>query len=137
VLEMVEGASGEIFQIKKFGALQLKTSAYVLPDEPTHYERFQWLSKEIVDAGGDATAVPGHATPSLARAFWVCVIWVTLWSTPVCLLALWLGGNHTLVQEGLFFSKATLVTFGGAYAVFSLDLPGRPLHRKIARQRSA
>jgi hypothetical protein len=42
-------------RLKKFGALQLKTSAYVLPDEPTHYERFQWLSKEIVDAGGDAT----------------------------------------------------------------------------------
>src|SRR5689334_22916512 len=42
-------------RLKKFGALQLKTSAYVLPDEPTHYERFQWLSKEIVDAGGEAT----------------------------------------------------------------------------------
>jgi hypothetical protein len=42
-------------RLKKFGAIQLKTSAYVLPDEPTHYERFQWLSKEIVDAGGDAT----------------------------------------------------------------------------------
>jgi hypothetical protein len=41
-------------RLKKFGALQLKTSAYVLPDEPTHYERFRWLSKEIVDAGGDA-----------------------------------------------------------------------------------
>jgi len=29
-------------RLKKFGAIQLKTSAYVLPDEPTHYEgRFQ------------------------------------------------------------------------------------------------
>jgi hypothetical protein len=42
-------------RLKKFGAIQLKTSAYVLPDDPTHYERFQWLSKEIVDFGGDAT----------------------------------------------------------------------------------
>jgi ChrB-like protein/chromate resistance exported protein len=42
-------------RLKKFGAIQLKTSAYVLPDEPTHYERFQWLSKEILDVGGDAT----------------------------------------------------------------------------------
>jgi len=42
-------------RLKKFGAIQLKTSAYVLPDEPTHYERFQWLSKEIIDVGGDAT----------------------------------------------------------------------------------
>ncbi|MFY8215326.1 MAG: chromate transporter, partial [Chthoniobacterales bacterium] len=28
-----------------------------------------------------------------------------------------LGWNHVLVQQGLFFSKAALVTFGGAYAV--------------------
>lgn len=42
-------------RLRKFGAVQLKTSAYVLPDEPTHYERFQWLGKEIVDVGGEAT----------------------------------------------------------------------------------
>jgi hypothetical protein len=29
----------------------------------------------------------------------------------------WLGWNHTLFREGIFFSKASLVTFGGAYAV--------------------
>jgi Uncharacterized conserved protein len=29
----------------------------VLPDEPVHYERFQWLAKEIVDTGGEATLV--------------------------------------------------------------------------------
>jgi hypothetical protein len=39
-------------QLKKFGAIQLKTSTYVLPDEPVHYERFQSLAKEIVDNGG-------------------------------------------------------------------------------------
>jgi hypothetical protein len=44
-------------QLKKFGAVQLKTSTYVLPDEPVHYERFQWLAKEIVDTGGEATLV--------------------------------------------------------------------------------
>src|ERR1700722_425701 len=42
-------------RLKKFGAIQLKTSAYVLPDEPVHYGRFQWLGKEIVDVGGEAT----------------------------------------------------------------------------------
>lgn len=44
-------------KLKKFGALGLKTSGYVLPDEPVHYERFQWLSTQIRDAGGDATLV--------------------------------------------------------------------------------
>jgi hypothetical protein len=28
-------------RLKKFGAIQLKSSAYVLPDESAHYERFQ------------------------------------------------------------------------------------------------
>ena len=42
-------------QLKKFGAVQLKTSAYVLPDNPTQHERFQWLSEEIRTAGGDAS----------------------------------------------------------------------------------
>jgi len=44
-------------RLKKFGAVQLKTSTYVLPDESVHYERFQWLAKEIVDTGGEATLV--------------------------------------------------------------------------------
>lgn len=44
-------------RLKKFGAIQLKTSTYVLPDEPVHYERFQWLAKEITDVGGEATLV--------------------------------------------------------------------------------
>src|SRR6202011_2661952 len=30
-------------------------STYILPDEPTHFERFQWLAKEIVDMGGEST----------------------------------------------------------------------------------
>jgi hypothetical protein len=44
-------------RLKKFGAIQLKTSTYVLPDEPVHYEQFQWLAKEIVDNGGEAALV--------------------------------------------------------------------------------
>jgi hypothetical protein len=44
-------------KLKKFGAVQLKTSAYVLPDEPVHYERFQWLAKQIQDDGGEATLI--------------------------------------------------------------------------------
>ena len=44
-------------QLKKSGAIQLKTSTYVLPDEPAHYERFQLLAKEIVASGGEATLV--------------------------------------------------------------------------------
>jgi hypothetical protein len=44
-------------KLKKFGALSLKTSAYVLPDEPVHYERFQWLAEQIRSGGGEATLI--------------------------------------------------------------------------------
>jgi hypothetical protein len=44
-------------KLKKFGALQLKTSAYVLPDEPKHYERFQWLATQVRSDGGEATLI--------------------------------------------------------------------------------
>jgi chromate transporter len=65
----------------------------------------------------DSSAIPDHAKPSWPRALRVAFVWVILWSAPVLLLSLWLGNNHTVVQEGIFFSKAALVTFGGAYAV--------------------
>jgi hypothetical protein len=44
-------------KLKKFGALSLKTSAYLLPNAPLHFERFQWLSQQIRDGGGDATLI--------------------------------------------------------------------------------
>jgi chromate transporter len=65
----------------------------------------------------DFSAMPDHAKPSWPRALQVALVWVILWSAPVLLLSFWLGNDHTVVQEGIFFSKAALVTFGGAYAV--------------------
>jgi hypothetical protein len=44
-------------RLKKSGAIQIQTSTYVLPDEPTRYESFQWLTQEVRSAGGDATLV--------------------------------------------------------------------------------
>jgi hypothetical protein len=43
--------------LKKLGALPLKTSAYLLPDTAAHYERFQWLAKQLRDGGGEATLI--------------------------------------------------------------------------------
>ena len=38
-------------KLKRFGAVALQTSGHVLPDDPAQFERLQWLSKEIRDAG--------------------------------------------------------------------------------------
>ena len=38
---------------------------------------------------------------------------------PIVLLAAWLGRDHVFVVQAEFFSKAAVVTFGGAYAVLA------------------
>lgn len=60
---------------------------------------------------------PRHARPSWARAARISFVCLTLWWMPILLVGLWLGWDHTLFREGLFFSKAAVVTFGGAYTV--------------------
>jgi hypothetical protein len=44
-------------RLKKFGAIQIKSSAYVLPDTAANLERFQWLASEVRDSGGEATLI--------------------------------------------------------------------------------
>ncbi|HVS51920.1 MAG TPA: chromate efflux transporter [Opitutaceae bacterium] len=65
----------------------------------------------------DAHASPGHARPSLARAARVIAVSVALWWAPVFAAAAWQGWDGVLAREGIFFSQAAMVTFGGAYAV--------------------
>ena len=60
---------------------------------------------------------PGHARPSWSRAVRISLVCLALWWTPIFLAGFWQGWDHTLFKEGLFFSKAAVVTFGGAYAV--------------------
>jgi len=45
------------------------------------------------------------------------MVCISLWWLPVFLAGWWHGWDGTLFQEGVFFSKASMVTFGGAYAV--------------------
>jgi chromate transporter len=58
-----------------------------------------------------------HTRPSLSRALKVCTISIVLWWMPIALAGILLGTEHTVFREGIFFSKAAMVTFGGAYAV--------------------
>jgi hypothetical protein len=44
-------------KLQKSGAIQIKTSTYLLPDRPTQYELFQWLAKQVIDYGGDSTLI--------------------------------------------------------------------------------
>ncbi|NTW58907.1 MAG: chromate efflux transporter [Nitrospirae bacterium] len=47
----------------------------------------------------------------------VLAVFIVFWSLPIILLGLWRGWNDTFIDIGILFSKAAVVTFGGAYAV--------------------
>ncbi len=55
--------------------------------------------------------------PSIARSLKIFTLSILLWWTPVLLAGIFLGQQHAIFREGIFFSKAAMVTFGGAYAV--------------------
>jgi chromate transporter len=86
---------------------------------------FPFATKRGAAAGDtvlDAMARDGeleHTRPSLARALLVLVVGLVLWFAPLAVLALVLGPRSVWVDEGVFFSKAAVVTFGGAYAVLA------------------
>ena len=58
-----------------------------------------------------------HTRPLLSRVLKACTLSIFLWWLPIALAGILLGTQHTIFREGIFFSKAALVTFGGAYAV--------------------
>ncbi len=74
--------------------------------------------KPVLDALIDENRLT-HIDPTPGRALKITLIWGALWFAPVALAAALLGPSHVLVDEGLFFSKTAVVTFGGAYAVLA------------------
>ncbi|MCQ4272302.1 chromate efflux transporter [Pseudomonas kuykendallii] len=65
----------------------------------------------------DDTPTPEHARFRWSRLAVLLVTGAALWVLPMGLLVLAFGWNGTLTQMGWFFTKAALLTFGGAYAV--------------------
>ena len=55
--------------------------------------------------------------PTWSRALTIVGVGVALWLAPIVALVVWRGPGSMFVQEALFFSRAAMVTFGGAYAV--------------------
>ena len=77
------------------------------------------------DGAGEAPLISDaalhHALPSKRRSASVLGVGLLLWFTPVVAFALLSGVTDTgvFVDQGLFFSGAAVVTFGGAYAVLA------------------
>ncbi len=65
----------------------------------------------------DDTPTPDHARFHWMQLMRVVVVGALLWALPMATLIATRGWNDTLTQMGWFFTKAALLTFGGAYAV--------------------
>ena len=73
---------------------------------------------------GDDTPTPSHAVFTWKRLWQVLLAATLLWLVPMGLLMVQFGWDHTLTQMSWFFTKAALLTFGGAYAVLPYVFQG-------------
>ena len=76
----------------------------------------------------DDTPTPAHARFRLSRLFMLLLVGGLLWLLPMALLCALFGWQGTLTQMAWFFTKAALLTFGGAYAVLPYVYQGAVGH---------
>lgn len=76
----------------------------------------------------DDTPTPEHARFGWNRLIRVLIVAALLWAIPMGLLIATHGWQHTLTQMSWFFTKAALLTFGGAYAVLPYVYQGAVEH---------
>ena len=76
----------------------------------------------------DHTPIPEHARFSWWALWKHLVIGVGLWTATLGSLIAVYGWDHSLTQMGWFFTKAALLTFGGAYAVLPYVYQGAVEH---------
>jgi len=83
--------------------------------------------KSITDDGGAGFAVDDallrgsllHTRTTPGRTLTTVATWLALWLLPVAALAFMLGPDHVYTVMAGFFSRMSVVTFGGAYAVLA------------------
>jgi chromate transporter len=76
----------------------------------------------------DDTPTPDHARFSWARLRRVAFVGVAIWAVAMTLLIVQFGWQNAFTQMGWFFTKAALLTFGGAYAVLPYVYQGAVEH---------
>lgn len=76
----------------------------------------------------DDTPTPAHARFRWSVLLKVAATGILLWSAPMAALWALCGWDHVLTQMAWFFTKAALLTFGGAYAVLPYVYQGAVMH---------
>lgn len=76
----------------------------------------------------DDTPAPAHVRFRWSRLLALLLLGAALWLLPMGLLVTLYGWDGTLTQMAWFFTKAALLTFGGAYAVLPYVYQGAVSH---------
>ncbi|MFQ5757684.1 MAG: chromate efflux transporter, partial [Acidiferrobacterales bacterium] len=76
----------------------------------------------------DRTPLPAHARFHWPRVIRFALVGLSMWLGMMAMLLNEYGWHGTLTQMGWFFTKAALVTFGGAYAVLPYVYQGGVEH---------
>ncbi|HSI50327.1 MAG TPA: chromate efflux transporter [Ideonella sp.] len=123
-------------------ALQLPFPLIVLAAGAVGYAGGRWAPDKFKAGGGhgkatkpagpalidDHTPTPGHALFSWRHFRAVLGIGLGLWGLAIGVLCALYGWQGTLTQMAWFFTKAALLTFGGAYAVLPYVYQGAVDH---------
>ncbi|MFN6946439.1 MAG: chromate efflux transporter [Cytophagaceae bacterium] len=67
----------------------------------------------------DRTLDANVTKPSFTSSLKTAILWLALWFLPIGLLFLIFEHDSVFISESIFFSKAAVVTFGGAYSVLA------------------
>jgi chromate transporter len=90
-----------------------------------HGKSGKTAGKALID---DDTPTPVHARFTWPRLLRVALVGLALWAAMMSLLVSLQGWGGTLPTMGWFFTKAALLTFGGAYAVLPYVYQGAVEH---------
>lgn len=90
-----------------------------------HAASQQSFGRALID---DDTPAPAHARFRWSRLWWLLAVGALLWMLPMAILTALFGWQGTLTQMAWFFTKAALLTFGGAYAVLPYVYQGAVGH---------
>ena len=106
---------------------RLRPAAFLAPGS-AHAHPGAQQARSLPALIDDDTPTPAHARFSWPRLVLVALAGIGLAGLAWLALAAWGGANGTLAQMGWFFTKAALLTFGGAYAVLPYVVQGAVEH---------
>lgn len=86
-----------------------------------------WLLGQFIPsqlpAGKQSTTAASEIPLPSTRPWWstmgVAASWLAIWFAPLALMLACFGRDNIFMDQGLFFSRTAVVTFGGAYAVLA------------------